>query len=278
MQFSNLHTHTRYCDGAGNPEEFVVSAIEKKMSAIGFSGHAPVPFDSWWNMKPQVFEEYISEISALKQKFCNKIPIFLGAEIDFISGVQNITDFKKYNLDYIIGAIHYLKPENSEDIWDFIISPQVFAEGLQKYYFGNVEKLVRYYFLQMNTMIEHGGFDVVAHIDQIVKFNKGNVFFREDADFYRSASFETIRLCAEKDVFIELNTRGKLKNLTDNFYPSFDFLKECARQKVKIIISADAHEKEELTSYMPQAAEHLKSAGYKSFFRTGKQLFEEISL
>jgi histidinol-phosphatase (PHP family) len=273
MKFSNYHTHSQFCDGAGNPEEYVQQAIRKNMFSLGFSGHATVPFKSDWNMNPQKFEEYISEIRCLKEKYSAQIPLYLGAEIDFINEIQSISDFRKYDLDFIIGAVHYLKPENTDEIWDFIISPKIFDEGLEKYFENDIRKLIKFYYTQMNLMLENGGFEIVAHIDQIGKFNKGQKYFSENDKFYKDSYHETISLCAEKNIIVELNTRGRLKNLTENFYPNFEFIRECRKKNVRITLSADAHRPEEVDSFMVEAVELVKIAGYKEIFAIENGIF-----
>lgn len=35
---ANFHTHTIFCDGKNTPEEIVLAEIEKRFSALGFSG------------------------------------------------------------------------------------------------------------------------------------------------------------------------------------------------------------------------------------------------
>ena len=37
---SNLHTHTKFCDGSNTAEELVEEAIDKGFVSLGFSAHA----------------------------------------------------------------------------------------------------------------------------------------------------------------------------------------------------------------------------------------------
>ena len=47
---TDLHVHTTYCDGKNTPEEVVLSAIEKGVERLGFSGHAYTSFDESYCM------------------------------------------------------------------------------------------------------------------------------------------------------------------------------------------------------------------------------------
>jgi histidinol-phosphatase (PHP family) len=278
MKFSNFHTHSNFCDGAESPEEYVKQALLKEMASLGFSGHAPVPFPSTWNMPENIFGNYIADIQSLQAKYRAQIPIFLGAEIDYIRDIQSAADFQKYHLNYIISAIHYLNPQNEEIPWDFIISPSVFRLGLKKYFENDIKKLIKLYYTEMNLMIEKGGFDIVAHIDQIGKFNQGNQWFSEQDTFYKNSYKETIELCAEKNIIIEINTRGRLKNLTENYYPSGDFIKECRAKNVQIILSADAHRPQEVDSFLPEALHYIKNLGYKEIMTLKDNKFSPVEI
>lgn len=41
---ASFHTHSGYCDGEGNLEEIVLSALDLGLRDLGFSSHAPLPF------------------------------------------------------------------------------------------------------------------------------------------------------------------------------------------------------------------------------------------
>ena len=45
MMLSDFHVHTTFSDGKHTPEEMILSAVEKGMTAIGFSDHSYTAFD-----------------------------------------------------------------------------------------------------------------------------------------------------------------------------------------------------------------------------------------
>lgn len=261
-QIPNFHSHSRFCDGKKELEDYVRAAAEKNQKAFGFSTHAPVPFESWWNINAKDYPLYLKEIKRLKQKYKSKIELYTGIEADYIKGIASPSDFKKDGLDFIIGSIHYLKPARAEKAWDFVISPKTFERGLKAYYRGNIRELIRDYFRASCEMTEAGNFHIIAHCDQIRKFNKGSKYFAEDEKFYRKHVYELLELCAQKDIIVEINTRGRLKNLSDDFYPSDTALKFCKEKGIRIMLSADAHRPEEADSYLQEAALTAQNAGY----------------
>ena len=66
---SNYHTHSRYCDGKGEPHEYVEFALANGFSALGFSGHAPLPFNNTFSIHNEDYLAYCNEVRALKEEY-----------------------------------------------------------------------------------------------------------------------------------------------------------------------------------------------------------------
>ena len=84
---SNLHTHTRFCDGKDSAEEVVLAAIAAGMETVGFSGHSGLPFSTSWTMKQERTREYQKEILRLKDAYRDRIHILLGIEQDYLTAL-----------------------------------------------------------------------------------------------------------------------------------------------------------------------------------------------
>ena len=98
---SSYHTHSKYSDGKNTLEEMVQSAIEMGCLEIGFSDHAPMTIECEWCMNEKDVPSYKNEILALKEKYKDKIKIYVGTEQDYFS-----TPASGY--DYILGSVHYV--------------------------------------------------------------------------------------------------------------------------------------------------------------------------
>ena len=72
----NYHTHTNFCDGKHTAEEMVKAAIEKGFYRLGFSGHSYTSFDESYCMSEEGTQEYIREITRLKELYKEQIEIF----------------------------------------------------------------------------------------------------------------------------------------------------------------------------------------------------------
>jgi histidinol-phosphatase (PHP family) len=267
MQNFNLHTHSVYSDGKSQPREIVEEAVRQGLTTLGFSEHSPLPFDNNFSVKEANMPKYVAEIAQLKAKFKGKIDIYCGLEADYLTGVSEpfAVTKEKYHLDYLIGGVHLVgQSANPDEIW-FIDGPkwEVYDEGLQKFFDGDIHRAVRRFFEQSNEMIENEPFDIIAHFDKIKMHNRDR-YFHENEPWYRKLALETLDLIREKGLIMEINTRGIYKKRYNGFYPSPWLMEEACKMHIPAIISADAHHFSEITLEFAAAEEALKKAGYRS--------------
>ena len=263
MYWTNYHSHTHFSDGKGEPELYVESAIKNGLYAYGFSCHSPVPFDSGWNMKYEKLAAYINEIKLLKEKYKNEIKLFLGMEVDYIKNLSGIKQYENIGLDYTIGGVHFLGQFENGRFWDFDGGKPWFTKGLNELFDGDIKKLVTFYYQQIVDMAIEEKPDIIAHFDLIKKYNKGSYFFSENEDWYKKIALEALEKIAKTDSIIEINTRGILKKLNEEFYPSNFILKRCEELSIPICLSADTHHPDDVKAFLPEAMELLKSIGFK---------------
>jgi histidinol-phosphatase (PHP family) len=306
MQNFNLHTHSIYSDGKSQPREIVEEAVRQGLTTIGFSEHSPLPFDNNFSVKSGDMPSYVAEIAQLKKEFKGKLDIYCALEADYLTGVSepfSVTK-EKYHLDYLIGGVHLVVdpafrqaqrpkvpepavPEDprrvegltlAEQIW-FIDGPkwEVYDEGLQKFFDGDIRRGVRRFFEQSNEMIENEQFDIIAHFDKIKMHNRDR-YFHEDEPWYRKLALETLDLIREKGLIMEINTRGIYKKRYNGFYPSPWLMEEAYKMGVPAIISADAHHFSEITLEFAAAEGALKKAGYRSVVNFKDGQWVEVAL
>ena len=266
MQHFNLHTHSVYSDGKSQPRELVEEAVRQGLSKLGFSEHSPLPFDNTFSVKSEKMPAYVEEVNRLKEEFKDTIEILCGLEADYIPGVSETFSVtkEKYHLDYLIGGVHLVgHSANPEEIW-FIDGPkwEVYDDGLQRFFDGDIRKAVKCFYDQTNQMLEKEEFDIIAHFDKIKMHNRDR-YFHEDEPWYRRLAMETLDLIREKGVIMEVNTRGIYKKRYNGFYPSPWLLEEACKMRSPTIISSDAHHFSELTLEFGAAEETLRKCGYR---------------
>jgi len=261
----NFHTHSAYSDGKATPEKYVMEAIAQDLHSLGFSEHAPLPFENNFSVKDiSQLNQYVTEIRGLKEKYKEQLNIYASLEADYIPGVS--LDFKllkdNFNLDYIIGSVHLVKTFDDR-MW-FIDGPdrEVWKNGLEALFNNSIRAAVTAYFHQVMGMITSQKPEVIGHIDKIIMHNR-NEFFTEDEKWYRDLVSQCLEVAKKYNSIIEINTRGLYMNRYHSFFPGPVIMKEMAKLQIPVTISSDAHKPDEIALRMDDAAEALRAAGYE---------------
>lgn len=243
-------------------EEHVREAEKQGLLQLGFSSHAPVPFENKFAISEEDLPEYIREIDRLKSQ--TDVCLLKALECDFIPGMTvDFADRKSVNgLDYVIGGVHLVRPPHGDGLW-FIDGPkqEIYDNGLRELFDNNVKLAVTTFWEQTFEMLETQKMDIIAHFDKIKMHNR-NRFFTEDESWYKILVDKAIQLIKRHDVIVEVNTRGLYKKRSDSFYPSTELLMKARKADIPVLISSDAHQAEELTLFMPEAAAELQRCGY----------------
>jgi len=270
---SNYHTHSNYCDGKCAPQEYVDYAVGHGFTHLGFSGHAPVPFESSFAIKECNYLDYCNEIRTLKERYADRIEIRLGLEVDYITAVQE--DFaplvERGQLEYTIGSIHLItnpeefdaKGDIANQLW-FIDGPlqERYDEGLQRIFHGDIRKGVTTYFRQYNAMLLKNRPTIAGHVDKIVMHNRGR-YFDYNERWFRDLLYETIELIAQLGIVCEINTRGIYKGRHDDYYPARQTIRHMNTLGIPVTVATDAHHPTDLDKF-EGAYEFLRESGYKN--------------
>ena len=259
---ANYHTHSLYCDGKSTLEEQVHAAEQCGLLQLGFSSHAPVPFENNFAMAEEKLPDYIQEIDRLQQT--TLVTLLKSLECDYIP--EMTVDFAKRQtedgLDYVIGGVHQVRQPNGEGLWFIDGSKQeTYDNGLRDLFDMNIKKAVTTFWEQTFEMIETQQMDIIAHFDKIKMHNR-NRFFTEDESWYKILADKAIQLIKRHNLIIEVNTRGLYKKRSDSFYPSTELLMKARKADIPVIVSSDAHKAEELMLFVPEALEELQRCDF----------------
>ncbi len=256
-----------FSDGSAEPEAFIKEATRQQFKGLGFTEHSSLPFDNTFALKIGTEKAYCDEINRLKEKYKSIIEVYLALEADYIQGIsKSFVELKNsFELDYIIGSIHLVKgPYPDSGLW-FIDGSKVeiYDEGIREVFRGDIKSAITSYWHQVNSMIESEEFDIVGHLDKIKMHNKGR-WFNESDTWYTTLIDETIDLIKQKDLVVEVNTRGIYKGRSDSLFPGNNVLQKLARKGIRVMLNSDAHHPDEISLYFNEAIETLKKCGYNS--------------
>lgn len=252
----NLHTHSTYCDGKDSIEEMVLEAIEKGFTTLGFSGHGyNKPLDEG-SMNDEEQENYIHDVLTMKEKYKDKIDIYLGIEQDSIGRY-----FKKGQpFDYIIGSVHFVpykdtfKPvDYSQDVTDLLLHEEYHDDFLEyaKTYYEAVSKQA-----DMNEV------DIIGHLDLLTKYNEEEEYISFTNPEYLQMAYNCIDRLIEKGKILEVNTGAIARSLRKTQYPHRSLLEYIQQKGGKICLNSDCHNRKMLDCYYKEALTVIKECGF----------------
>lgn len=264
---SNFHTHCVLCDGRDIPKDIVECAIRRGFSALGFSSHAYIDFDTSYCVKDE--EEYIRQINALKKEYKGKIEIYTGAEEDALCLTR------RERFDYLIGSLHYVRSPRG------ILPLDLSEEGMRaclSAFDGNAIAMAEAYYKDFCAYIHTRRPDIVGHFDLITKYDERGASHFLDDPCYNALAERYAALAAEAGCVFEINTGAMARGLRTSPYPAANLIHVLKKNGARFIFSSDSHAKETLDFGFESAKALLREAGVKEAvtFKNGSFLSYEI--
>lgn len=234
MVYSDFHMHTTYCDGRFTAEEMVCSAIEKGLTTVGISGHGFTDFDGHYCMSVENTYKYAAEITALKEKYKDKIRVLLGLEQDYFGGKAII------DVDYVIGSVHYL--HWGDDVYTPIDEHiELLMYAVREGFGGDIYAACEAYFRCVGDVVEKTDADIIGHFDLISKFCERGFAIDLDNPRYKRAYTDAIDRLIPTGKPFEVNTGAISRGYRTSPYPAFPMMRYITSQGGKIIFTSDSH-------------------------------------
>lgn len=266
----NLHQHCVFCDGKNTPEEVVLTAIEKGFGSIGFSSHCYMEYAKYYCMPLEKVADYKKEIHRLKMKYADQIDVFCGLEYDICCPE------KPEGFDYLIGSIHGLRLDGVDYEFDGIA--EHFQGMIDEHFGGDGMAFAKEYYRQLAWLPDFAPVDIIGHFDLITKHRNSVKFFDESTREYRDAAIGAAEALAGRVPLFEVNTGAIARGYRNTPYPDRFIIKEMKRLGYGVVISSDCHQRELMDCYFTEAAELLKSCGYKEKHILTKDGFVPVPL
>ena len=230
MELKNFHTHTTYCDGKNTAEETLLAAINQGFTALGFSGHSHTSIDPSYCMTTDETRRYIDELKALREKYADKIRIYIGLEADLYTDETDLSEF-----DYTIGSVHYVKAGQHQ------------IDYVNKYFGGSFISFSQAYYENVAKLGEKINPSFIGHFDLVTKFNENDCLFSTKDPRYieawQAAADELLKL----KVPFEINTGAIARNCRVTPYPALDIAEYITERGGEFILSSDCHDSDFLS-------------------------------
>lgn len=232
------HTHTYRCGHAeGEDEEYVLEAIAAGVRKLGFSDHVMLPNFSQPNVRGDYkeLEGYLSSINFLKEKYKEKIKIYVGFEAEYDETFEPYyrSLLEQHKIEYLLLGQHFS-----------------FANGRIIDYFGHVhekERLIEYKNLVVKAM-STGLFSVLVHPDLYM-----SAYEKFDATA-KMVAHEICKASLKYNVPLEINLGGIRRGIVKvgeekrYLYPYKPFWKIVAKYGCRVVIGVDAHSPKNFTT------------------------------
>lgn len=263
---TNYHTHTIFSDGKDKPEEMVLTAIDKGFDVLGFSDHAPIPYDTW-GIKDE--NAYIAEINRLKEKYKDKIEIIRGIEEDAYA----FCDRSRY--EYLLGSCHFFKKDGK--FYPVDASYESFKESMSVFNDNPILAAENYYANFLDYLLIRKP-DIIGHFDLITKFDEKREFgFLGNKEYEKLAEKFIKKACTIGAIF-EINTGAISRGYRTRPYPTENLLYVLKKEDAKITLTSDCHNREYLDCFFKESRLMLKDIGYKKFYAFTKGEFKAFDL
>ena len=246
----NYHTHTYLCRHAvGKIEDYIKEAIRHNFHSLGMSDHGPLENAGFKRMTiEEFFSVYLAEFKKCYDKYSDQINLYIGLEIEYVSGMNEYYEKLLKAVDYLILGPHYYssKTLNIDTSIYNINTPQILEE----------------YVTMIEEALSTKYFKILAHPDIfLLGYNKWD---KNVEDAIR----RICKACIDNNVMLECNANGYLKGIRDfgifkDFaYPNSRFFKIVSEYKdIKVLVSSDAHSPKDLKKDMDITYSMLEDLG-----------------
>ncbi len=257
----NLHTHTTFCDGKNTPREMIESALMRGFDSLGFSGHAPTAQNTSWETIKSRVEDYIREVTALKDEYREKIKIFIGFELDLYS--NGLVDTSV--LDYTIGSVHMAKKDGTW--YDFDHCYEESKRAIDSLFGGNAIAYARSYYESLVEMAVSMDYDIVGHFDLLTKFSeKHPELIPTESKEYRDIALEALHEIKKRKEIFEVNTGAISRGHRTTPYPAPFILDEMKAIDCKLVLTSDCHAASSIDCSFTEAREYIKAHGFDELY------------
>lgn len=267
-----VHAHTDAVDGRSSARRMVESALDRGMSAIGFTEHAPQKVDCRYGMTDAAEEAYISQVRALQAEYAGRIAIRLGVERDAFSHA----DRAKY--EYILGSAHYIDPPEFGVV--AVDGPlDRLRDMVDRCFGGDGAAMAGAYYAVLGDYVAAYRPDVVGHFDLVTKHNEDGSLLDANSVAYLRHALAALEKCAGSGAVLEINTGAITRGYRTEPYPAQPLLQAWREMGGGVTIGTDSHHEDTVDAHFDAAVAWAKRAGYRSIRALGaNELFFDLEI
>ena len=284
MKLMDCHTHTQFSvDSEADINKCIKRAAELGLAAYAITDHCEC--NGWykkehyseneWYLRESFdyaadFENSVSAVTALKEKWAGKLNLICGVELGQIihdTEAAKIVNADK-RVDFIIGSVHQVRGEQDFYFIDY-----------EKMTMDEIYDLLERYFKEAYEVSRTDLFDVFGHITYCLRYMKQRNGINADISRCDDIIAEIFRDLAQNGRGIEINTSGLRQGFGDCF-PSLKYVKLFRDMGGEIVtIGSDSHTVEDIAANSADGMEIARAAGFTklAYFKKRKPYFIDIT-
>lgn len=257
---ADYHLHSSFSGDSETPmEEMILQGIKLGLTRMCFTEHNdfdypttepdPIP-EGMFELNP---DSYLYDFLKFKEKYAGQITLNFGVELGLQQHLsrENAAFAKAHDYDFIIASSHIC---NGKDPY----YPS-FYEGRTQ-----AEAYAEYFESILDNLKSYSNFDVYGHLDYVVRYGPT----KDDGysyEAYRSVLDRILEHLISMEKGIEINTAGLAKGMRD-VNPCIGIIRRYHELGGEIItVGSDAHEPGQIAYAFDQAADILKSCGFRYY-------------
>ncbi len=256
MVYFDSHVHTESSEDAEHSITYIAeNAVDKGLMGFAVTDHCDIEQykkqQFYKKIKQSVFHALMS-----KEIFADRLKIEVGVEIGQplvdLTLVDRILSIGRF--DFLLCALHAVNGQ--EDFYFMDLSrPDVDVDGL-----------LRGYYDELARMAEWGQFDAMAHITYPFRYINGKYQLGVDMETYAPQIDEVLRLLAEKDLALEINTAG-LRQPIGVTSPPLSLVRRFRELGGRMVtVGSDAHSAFDVGAGLAEGVAVAKAAGFSEYY------------
>lgn len=197
-------------------------------------------------------DEYRDFINKLKKK---GYPVKFGLEVCNFRNQEKVSQIlSKYEFDYIIVSIHFIKGWG----FDFSALKHIFDTN-------SIYNIWEDYVEEIENVAKTGLYDILGHPFNLRLFNN---FPEKNVDLLLERAALTLK---ENNMAVDINTGTYYRYPIKEISPYDDFMKFVKKYEIPVILSSDAHEPGHAGYMIKEAAEYAQKFGINEYLRFDKR-------
>lgn len=251
---SDYHVHSCFSfDSKEKPENIINQAISLGMKQICFTDHQDFNWPVDGESPLLNIKEYVSTLSALREKYNHKIQVLTGIELGLMNGNESLCQelLTHNDFDYVIGSCHIV-------------------DGMDPYYSsfwkGKPDRIAfeSYFKTLLDGLKAFHNIETLGHLDYIVRYSPNKEANYSPLD-YMDVIDEILKFIVSKEIKLEINT----SNLAKGFSfpnPHMDIVKRYKELGGEyVVFGSDAHTTEGIGYAFNETEKTIREIGLKIF-------------